>query len=399
MKLSLVLKSVLKEHSFSSSELKEIEKEAFSIIKTLKKLGLKVFIGGSLAKGTIIRKEIQDIDIFAVFDDEINLEEKIEKSGLNAEKIHGSRDYFHIRKGNVIFEIIPVKKISDMRNVENVTDFSLLHVDYVGKKIAKNKKLADEIKLAKLFCYSQNCYGAESYIQGFSGYALELLVIYFGGFVKFLKGIEKKKVIDIEKQFKNEKMIHLELNESKLLSPVVLIDSVYKYRNVCAGLSLETFALFLKSAKAFIKNPSINYFEKNEIDLNKLEKDAKKKKAKLLSLKFETSKQEGDIAATKMKKFFNFIIRELERKEQKVIFSDFVYKSPEANGHIILKEKKEIEIKGPPLKNKEALKRFKESKRIYEKNGFAYAKIRISAEDILKFAKRFEDEMNVRFSY
>ncbi|MBD3252791.1 hypothetical protein GF386_03610, partial [Candidatus Pacearchaeota archaeon] len=54
-----------------------------------------------------------------------------------------------------------------------MTDLSYFHVNHILKKIKKNKNLSDEIRLAKKFAYSQNCYGAESYIHGFSGYALE----------------------------------------------------------------------------------------------------------------------------------------------------------------------------------------------------------------------------------
>ena len=72
----------------------------------------------------------------------------------------------------------------------------------------KNKSILDEIKIAKAFCYANNCYGAESYVQGFSGYALELLVYYYGGFINFLRAVSKEKannkekiVIDIEKNY------------------------------------------------------------------------------------------------------------------------------------------------------------------------------------------------------
>jgi tRNA nucleotidyltransferase (CCA-adding enzyme) len=129
-----------------------------------------------------------------------------------------------------------------------------LHVKIFNKKI-KSKKILEEIKLAKAFCSANGTYGAESYINGFSGYALELLVYYYGSFEKFLKEAVKdrkdKLIIDIEKKYKNSKEILLQLNGSKLLSPIIVIDPTCKERNVLAALSYETYDKFKICAKNF----------------------------------------------------------------------------------------------------------------------------------------------------
>lgn len=49
----------------------------------------------------------------------------------------------------------------------------------------------DEIKIAKAFCHATGCYGAESYIKGFSGYALELLIYHYKSFQSFVKAMTK----------------------------------------------------------------------------------------------------------------------------------------------------------------------------------------------------------------
>jgi tRNA nucleotidyltransferase (CCA-adding enzyme) len=407
MNIQSILKEEIKQISLSDSEIKNLNSLASEILSKLKKVGIKAQIGGSLAKGTILRKDVQDIDIFAIFEKEEDtkkLESLLRKADLNFQTIHGSRDYFHILKENIIFEIIPVVKFKDPEKAENVTDFSLLHVDYVKRKIAKNKKLADEIKLAKVFCFYHDCYGAESYIQGFSGYALELLVLQFGSFEKFLKAIVKLKkdklVLDPAKHFKNLKNVMIDLNESKLLSPIVLIDPTYKFRNVTAGLSQETFQKFLKVSSSFLKSPSLKFFEIKKINPEQLEKTAKAKKAALISLQLKTDKQEGDIAATKMKKFFGFIIKELERKQQKILQKEFVYEEGQSSqGFLIIKENEEIEVKGPPKSNKEAIKRFKlVHKKITFKKDIAFAKQKTSLKEIFNHLKRFEYEMAVRFT-
>ena len=298
------------------------------IEKTAKKLKIKAdcFIGGSLAKGTIIKKERHDLDIFARFEkkQKENISESLEKilkvSRIKFQRIHGSRDYFIIQDGKgkekkaknkIFFEIVPVLKIRNPKQAENTTDLSFFHVSYLARAIRKNPKLADEIMLAKAFCHAQNCYGAESYIKGFSGYAIELLVCGYKGFLNFIKQIAHstaKIVIDKEKLYKNRQDVLLNLNEAKLLSPVVLVDPTFKERNALAALSAETFEKFKKSCAEFLRNPSKRFFEKQEIDINNLKKDAKTKKAQLIMLSCSTDRQAGDVAGSKLLKFFCFCI-------------------------------------------------------------------------------------------
>ena len=51
----------------SSEELSDLKKKANDIAKKISCGKCKAIIGGSLAKGTIIKKAVQDIDIFVVF--------------------------------------------------------------------------------------------------------------------------------------------------------------------------------------------------------------------------------------------------------------------------------------------------------------------------------------------
>jgi len=418
MGIKEVLKQELERISLSKEEETEIKQKASEILSLLKKEKLKAAIGGSLAKGTMIRKTEQDIDLFVVFKNEAEtekLEEILKKIGLKTQKIHGSRDYFQIKdrfsKGKIIFEIIPVvelkkektNKKSNPKQQEkhNVTDFSLSHVEYITKKIKKNKKLAGEIMLAKSFCHAQDCYGAESYIKGFSGYALEVLVSYFGSFEKFLRLIKYKRVIDPEKKWKNEAEIKKELNASKLESPVILIDPTYKYRNVTSCLSKETFEKFLKANEEFLRAPTLNFFEKKELNLDELKQTAKINEAKLLSLSLNTDKQEGDIAGTKMKKFVEFIVSELERKEQQILRKEFEYDGGKsAFAYLVVKEKIWLEIKGPPLKNKQACDSFKKSrKKVYPKGGYLWTRQKFSLKEFLQNIKKVEEGMSVKMVF
>ena len=209
------------------ADLKAIEKKAEEFVSELekakrkKKIKADIFIGGSLAKKTILKRKEYDIDIFVRFDKKYKddgISDLLDRM-IRGKRIHGSRDYFQVEKGGIIFEIIPVIKVNKAKEARNVTDLSFFHVKYVTNKIKKKPKLSNEIMLAKHFCYAQKCYGAESYIKGFSGYALELLIVYYKGFVNFLRNMAKSKeqiVIDPEKHYKNKEDILNSLNEAKL---------------------------------------------------------------------------------------------------------------------------------------------------------------------------------------
>lgn len=402
------LKEVSKKLELDSNRISEIENLTKRFLKelkdSLKKSGIDAdaFVGGSLAKETMVRKDCYDIDIFIRFEknhsgqDLSGLTQNVLKKfrKLKIQRIHGSRDYFRsIVSKDLVFEIIPVKKIKNPREAENITDLSYSHVTYIKKRI-KGTKIPHEIKLAKAFCYANNCYGAESYIKGFSGYGLELLIYHYGSFLKFIKEMakvdpSKKLVIDIEKYHKNKNSVLMDLNESKLDSPVVLVDPTFKTRNVLAALSEKTFKEFQKAVKKFLRKPSVKAFEKEEIDFEEIEKDAKKKGYEFILLEAKTGKQEGDIAGSKLKKFYEHLREEI-RKYFDVKNDGFEYgRGKSARFFFVVKRKKEILIKGPLKEQKNHVKRFKKHhKQVFTKGNRVYAQEKIKLP-ISKFVKEW----------
>jgi len=357
-----------------------------------KKIKAEVFIGGSLAKNTLVKTDDNsyDVDIFVRFDkkyEEKEISKLLEKViGNKAKKVHGSRDYYQILIDNIILEIIPVIKISKPEQARNVTDLSYFHVRYVLGKINKSKKLADEIIIAKAFSHAQKCYGAESYIHGFSGYALELLIIHYGSFLNFIKAISKsekdKIIIDDGKFFKDKKKVLIEVNESKLISPIILIDPTFKERNALSGLSLETFDRFRKVCKDFLENPSPDFFKKKSVYCEF--KDYKN----LKTICVKTDKQSGDISGTKSKKFFDFFIFQAE-KEFVIKKSGFDYDENKniAYYYLIVDKKPDETIRGPPIIRVEHLTAFKKAHGdAFVKDNYAWVKVShdISFESWLK---------------
>lgn len=411
-KVDLILKEVLKSIEPPEQEMRNMKRYLEQFIARFEKrcnelrVRAEIFVGGSFAKGTVIKKNNYDIDIFIRFDPEY-LKEERDISELtrkildsNQEKyldVKGSRNYFRVKVDeNFSLEIIPVIKVKNPQESENITDLSYSHVKYINKKI-KDKKIFDEIKIAKAFCYACNAYGAESYIKGFSGYSLELVVYYYKSFMNFIKAVAKTKekekiVIDIEKAYKNKSEIMMNLNTAKLQAPIILIDPTYKQRNVCAALSEETFKQFRYSCKEFLKNPSIKWFEEQIIDLEKVRKNALKKKYEFCMLELETDRQEGDIAGTKLLKFYEHLYDEISRYfqiKQRGFGYDGIHKS---QVWFVVKSKKEVEQLGPRVSDKKNASAFKKRhKKIIIKKGRLVAKDKVDFS-IQKFFERWKEK-------
>lgn len=401
-KIDSILKLVLEKINPSKEELTIIKNSLKEFVEKFekelkkKKIDAEIFVGGSFAKNTLIKKDYYDLDIFIRFNKTYNDKEiskltgRILKEFVNVSIVHGSRDYFKVDISPSFFiEVVPVIKVKNPKESRNITDLSYSHVKYIKRKI-KSKKILEEIKLAKVFCYANHCYGAESYINGFSGYGLELLVYHYKGFLNFLKAIikiQKKEVIDLEKQYKNKQTVLMNVNSSKLKSPIILIDPTYKQRNVLAALSEETFEKFQKVCKKFLKNPSIKAFEIEKIDLEKIKKQAVKRKYEFILLETKTTKQEGDIAGSKLLKFYKHLESEI-KKFFEVKNKGFNYNNKKsARSFFVVKTRKEILIEGPSIKDKKNLMKFKKKhKSIFVKGKRIYSRKKIE-KNIKEFIK------------
>src|SRR3989344_743527 len=365
------------------------------------------FLGGSFAKGTLIKKDVYDVDLFIRFDwryEDLSgllakIVEKISKKAhMPFKLLHGSRDYFQlIADKSLVFEIIPVYQIKKPKEARNVTDLSYFHVSYVKKKL-HNDQLRAQVMLAKRFCQAQRVYGAESYVRGFSGYGLECLIIHYKSFLNMLKKLVKVKervIIDLDKHYKNESDVLLSVNESRLKSPIILVDPTWKERNVLAALSKERFNRFQEVARSFLASPSSSFFEVKEF--NPEAKGKSSKNAESLHLKIKTDKQAGDIAGTKMKKFSEFLSHELGHYFE-ISKKDYVYSGEqESDFYIILKRKDKIILFGPPKGMEAHAQAFKKAhKNVFEKSGRLYSELKIdfsAKQFVQKFIKEEKDKI------
>lgn len=371
------LTKVVKQHKLSIKEKKELDNKVALVIKKInaKLTKAKAMVGGSAAKGTLLKEDF-DVDLFVKFDYSFknnNLSDMLEKAlkQFKAQRVQGSRDYFQFSYDKVNYEVVPVLNIRNHKLAINVTDASPLHVNWV-KKNAKSK-LKDEIILTKVFLKANRLYGAESYIKGFSGHVVDILVINYGGFLKLLKATRKWKhgeIIDPEKHKTAGK-----LNKAKR-GPLIIIDPMQPERNAAAALSTANFRLFKHIAKLFLKKPSEKFFEKKKITVAVLKKKAKENK--LIVLEVTPLKGKKDVVGAKMMKAHNHLVKQLFNNEFTIMANGWEWDNKAMFWYILDSEvlPKFMEHVGPPLKEKQHVKVFeKQHKETYIKNKRIYAKV------------------------
>ncbi|MEM4398067.1 MAG: nucleotidyltransferase domain-containing protein [Candidatus Woesearchaeota archaeon] len=369
--------------------------------------------GGSIAKNTFLKDDF-DIDVFVKFDysykdKEISkiFESFLIKKNIKYKKIHGSRDYFHVLKDDYLYEFVPIIEFKTPESIINITDMSYLHVSWVKKNLKKNQE--NEIRLTKKFMKAINVYGAESFIRGFSGHIVDILIIKYGSFLNLLKEAKKWKnqekpiIIDIEKYYKNKKEVIFNLNKSKLQNPLIIIDPILKTRNASAGLSYEKFNIFIEKSIQFLKNPDKNFFEIKTPEKIISQNSKKKFVIMQFDVKYNNLDNESfftenkDILGCKIKKVIGLIKNELikyniEIFEDHIFFNYFlkenIFIKNEQNNEIKfilvilslnkLNLPKEIEITGPSIEFKLDCENFKKKhKQVYIKNKRFFAKIEI----------------------
>lgn len=351
------------------SLVKEVLQKVSSEIRK-QRLAARIIVGGSVAKGTWL-PGISDIDFFIIFNyerfedrsTEISdfAESALKKVFTNLKRLHGSRDYFSARHKNYSLEFVPVLDISKEQQARNITDFSPLHINWILKK-AKKK---DEIRIAKQFLKAAGVYGAESYISGFSGHVVDLLVTHYGTFEKFIKSVASWKLntfLDPAKKYKDKKDALSVLNAAKIAGPLVLIDPIEPNRNAAAALEKDKFEKLIKFSKAFIKKPNIEFFKERKITLKDI--IAKQASRALIIFEIKIPKDKPDVIGARMRTLF-------ENLQKRFVNEDFILKESGWHFDAITRfwfyfDKKPLSAKrlhlGPPVKlAKEHIEGFKKA--------------------------------------
>lgn len=385
--MEAIFKKVLSDIKPIDKTLKDTAREKIDLINSLLKehgIKAKAVAGGSVAKDTYLKNDF-DVDLFVAFSTDY-VDQDISKLLYNAikslkpELVHGSRDYFHIDEKGIIFEIIPVLDVKEAGEARNVTDMSIYHVKWAKKILQKDPKLRDDIRLAKAFCKGIGVYGAESYIRGFSGHTLDILIAYYGSFIKLLRGAanwHKGIIIDINQAHKGNAL--KTLNKAKVLSPLILIDPVDPMRNASASLDNEKFNRFITSAKEFIENPDLMFFVQKKFSINDILRKGKEHKTFILQA--TPLKGKTDVSGAKLLKVFQIIEKKIKLNDFIILEDDWSWnKDTKAFLWYILDEKPLSRFKehiGPPLKARAHAEEFrKKHSKCVEKNGRLYATVK-----------------------
>ncbi|MFP4523302.1 MAG: CCA tRNA nucleotidyltransferase [Candidatus Woesearchaeota archaeon] len=366
-----------------------------------KNFSIEIVPGGSTAKDTFLKGDY-DLDIFVRFKKPSkNMSEALEflilsvgkTIGVPVQRVHGSRDYFTMTYEGFCFEFVPVKYIQSVQDVENITDMSPLHVSWFLQRAPF--QLHDDIRLAKQFCKAARVYGAESYINGFSGHVIDILVLYYGGFEQLLEAAAshwQKTPLFIDIENHNPQGLQ-NLSSSKLQSPLILIDPIDPKRNAAAALLKKCFTKFITQAKEFISHPSKDFFVIPKFSKTILQQSLSSTTYALL-LHFTPLQTSKDIAGTKILKCIEFCQRELEDMGFSIHKKDFFFKNENETAHafFILPKadiKKTYTRQGPPISAKQGVKAFREKhSAAYEKNGYWYVDVQrkfTNAFDALRF--------------
>jgi tRNA nucleotidyltransferase (CCA-adding enzyme) len=380
-----VADSVLSRIRPDSSVKKKCEEVVFEISSGIKKarIDADAVLGGSIAKGTFLRDDY-DCDIFVRFaldkyrKKDISALLKKVLSKFSPEEVSGSRNYYQFERAGIHFEIVPVLLIKKSADAANVIDVSPMHVAWIKKGLSRKKNLSDEVRLARAFCRGIGVYGAESFINGFSGHVIDILTIYYGGFRELLSASLKWKeraVVDPENYHRGKALFSI--NKSKTEGPLVLVDPVQPYRNASASLSKEKFEIFKGEAGKFLKNPSESFFDEKKMGL--------KKEPGRLIIEARSIPGKKDVAGCRVKKAFEYILEKFADNDFKVLSSSWEWDKKSA-AHFsyffdipsLRKAESEHQVTraGPPVSLKAHAAAFrKKYRRTFEKQGKVYARV------------------------
>lgn len=284
-KINDILKKIIHDVKPDKEEIASINAAVNEIMIRLKKVvnkDIEILLTGSVARGTNVRGKY-DIDIFLLFT-KIMEEREMEKQGLEIAKkiVDKNKNEKYIIKYTehpytmllmndraITVDLVPSFKITNASERISAVDRTQLHNQFINSNF--NQKLRDDVRVLKTFLAANNIYGAESRIEGFSGYLCELLIFSAGSFLNLLQQISKiklPKVIDIER--KNLNTNNKSENQIKKFDKnFIVIDPVDENRNVAANVSEESLSTFILKAREFLKAPNINKFYSSKYsDLN-----------------------------------------------------------------------------------------------------------------------------------
>jgi len=311
-----------------------------SLIKKIKELSGKhtdVVLAGSSARGTNL-KETKDFDLFALYPTDLSKDEFTKQAldlgekffkGYFSEKVYSEHPYVRGIIDGYKIDLVPAYKIESTENIISSVDRTPFHLEFLLKKLKDSQK--DEVRLLKYFLKYIGCYGADSQYQGFSGYLCELLIIYYGDFIKTIERVANWQ-IPVKLVLNPEDIEHL----SPFNETFVVIDPVDKNRNVASAVSLTQISRFIAASRAFLNNPTIDFFSKTPKEQTYHQLVTWVNNIPLVVIEFNVKDMLEDVVWSKLRKFSTKLNNYLDTQKFSVLKSNFYYEEKEEYAYIYL---------------------------------------------------------------
>src|SRR5215204_6558227 len=278
-----------------------------------------VVFGGSFAKGTWL-PDHADIDIFVKIKPSVGIEKFEEMGreiGSEALKSYGPKlrysdhPYVEVFVKKVRVNVVPCYDV-EQGKWQSAADRSPFHTRYISSNFDDEKRR--QARLLKKFLKSVGIYGAEISTEGFSGYVSEVLVLKYSSFESVLRAAadwQERQIIavcDYDSDF-----------IKAFNSPVIIIDPVDSRRNLGSAISPQSVAKFMLAARAFLENPSLEFFKESKYHHHHHHHHRRRNGASrklllpnVLVVEFSHEKKSPDIIWGQLKRSINAIAKQLE---------------------------------------------------------------------------------------
>ncbi|MDO8724936.1 MAG: CCA tRNA nucleotidyltransferase [Candidatus Methanoperedens sp.] len=282
-------------------------------------LDISAILVGSTARCTWLSGE-HDLDIFIMFPPEVS-REYLEEKGLyvarkmaeqaqSCEERYAEHPYINAVFDGCEVDLVPAFGVASAAEIKSAVDRTPFHNKFVLSRI---QGLEDEVLLLKQFLKGCGVYGSELKTHGFSGYLVELLVIYYGSFMGVLEAVQEWKpgmMIDIEK--------HASISHN---DPLVMVDPTDPARNVAAALSLDNMCIFIDSAREFLKKPDISFFSLRVVEPlpdSEFKNIMSERGTSLIAIEFTAPDEVDDVLFPQLHKMEDSVREMLERYDFRV---------------------------------------------------------------------------------
>ncbi len=370
-----ILKDVLEDINPELDEMKGLKRTCENLErageKYKKEYGYEPLFCGSIAKDTWLKSK-KDVDLFLMFDRDIDMEE-LEEKGLEAgrriveslggewEIAYAEHPYVQGEVNGYEIDVVPAYD-TDPDNIKSSVDRTPWHVKWVEKNLSDEQR--DEVRLLKKFTKEHGLYGSDLKTMGFSGYLCEILIEEYGDFEGVLKAAKDwhpGEVIDPEEQFKSKDYLKRKKFKGDVL---IVIDPVDKDRNVASVLSDENFLLFRKRARKFVEDPSRERFFKEKhkpLSLLDLQERIDRRGTDFMLVKFDAPDVHDDVLYPQMRKL-NGRLEDILDDEGFVVLRRGEWSNGEVCVLILELEVDELprmdKRRGPPIFDKRNSKKF-----------------------------------------